>query len=149
MTVLFRVGWLGGYLWADGCVEVETPPGPGLYMPFTSHKTFSCIDLVFAVGPVLLRVTDIKILPRGVSNHAPLFLTLDLSVALTHRLWRLSRFWVSDTAVDAQFRTELTGYWAVNPGLADATIVFDAFKANTRLHYQTIIARIHKSVGQT
>lgn len=96
-----------------------------------SHRTFSRID------PVLPRVMDIKILPREISDHAPLLLTLDLPVAPTDRLWRLSRFWVSvsDTVVDALFRTEMTGYWAVNPGSAAA-------KTNTRGHNQTIITRI-------
>lgn len=87
---------------------------------------------------------DMQILPRGISDHAPLLLTLDLSVGPTVRLWCLSRFWISDTAVDDQFRTELTGYWVDNVGMADDTTVWDAFKAYTRGHYQTIIARVSR-----
>lgn len=47
---------------------------------------FFCIDLVFAGAPVLSRVTDIQILPRGILDHALLLLTLDLSVDLADRL---------------------------------------------------------------
>lgn len=69
-----------------------------------SHCTFSQIDLAFAGKTILPRVTDIKILPRSISDHAPLLLSLDLSVTPADTLWRLSRFWISDAAVDAQFR---------------------------------------------
>lgn len=62
----------------------------------------------------------------------------------TTRFWRLSRFWISDTAVEGQFQTELIGYWATNPGTADITTVWDAFKATIRGPYRTIIARVHR-----
>lgn len=75
-----------------------------------SHRSFSRIDLAYAGGAVLPRVTDIKILPRGISDHAPLLLSLNLSMALEDTLWRLSRFWVSDAAVDGQFRGALLDY---------------------------------------
>lgn len=109
-----------------------------------SHRTFSRIDLVYVGGPVLPRVTDVRILPRGISDHAPLLMTLDPSVGSSTRLWRLSRFWISDITVDNQFHTELTGYWATNAGTADATTVWDTFKATMRGQYQTIIARVRR-----
>lgn len=84
-------------------------------------------------------------LPRGISDHAPLLLSsLDLSLGSVERIWRLSRFWISDTAVDSQFRMELLGFWAVNVGSADPAVAWDAFKATTRGHYQTIIARVQR-----
>lgn len=46
--------------------------------------------------------------------------------------------------MDAQFRTELTGYWAVNAGTAEVTTVWDAFNAAIREHYQIIISRVHR-----
>lgn len=44
-----------------------------------SYKTFSRIDLVYSGGPILSRVRDIIILPRGISYHAPISLMLELS----------------------------------------------------------------------
>lgn len=46
--------------------------------------------------------------------------------------------------MDSQFRTELLDFWAVNVGSADPTVVWDAFKATTRGHYQTIIAKVRR-----
>lgn len=39
-----------------------------------THRSFSRIDLIFAGGSVLPRVQEVKILPRGISDHAPLLL---------------------------------------------------------------------------
>lgn len=86
--------------------------------PVTSQDTFSRIDLAFARRAVLPRVTDIKILHRGTLDHALLLLSLDSSVAPADTLWRLSRFWISDDAVNGQFRGVMTGYWDINPGSA-------------------------------
>lgn len=44
-----------------------------------SHRSFSRIDLAYVDHSALSRVKDIRILPRGVSDHAPLLLTLELS----------------------------------------------------------------------
>ena len=90
------------------------------------------------------KVQDIRILPRGISDHAPLLLTVELSSAPGTVLWRLSRFWVSDEAVDGHFREALQEYWAVNPGSAGPLSVWDAFKAYTRGRYQSIIARVRR-----
>lgn len=46
-----------------------------------SHKTFSRTNIIFAGRPVLPRVTDIKILSRGISDYTSLLLSLDLSVS--------------------------------------------------------------------
>lgn len=37
-----------------------------------SHKTFCPIDLFFAGRSVLSRVQDVKILPRGITDHTPI-----------------------------------------------------------------------------
>lgn len=95
-------------------------------------------------GLALYKVADIRILPRGISDHAPLLLTMELSSAPEITLWRLYRFWVSDEVVDGQFRRALQEYWRVNPGPASALMVWDAFKAYTRGRYQTIIAQVHR-----
>lgn len=47
-----------------------------------SHKTFSRTDLAFTGGPVLPRVREIRILPRGISDHFPMLLYLDARQSL-------------------------------------------------------------------
>lgn len=87
---------------------------------------------------------DISILPRGISDHAPLLLTLELSTTLGVSQWRLSRFWVSDEMVDGHFREAIREYWKINPGSASTTMVWDTFKAYTRGSYQSIISRVRR-----
>lgn len=38
----------------------------------------------------------------------------------------------------------MTGYWATNPGSADALVVWDAFKVFMRGQYQTIVPKIRR-----
>lgn len=90
------------------------------------------------------RLKDIKILPRGISDHAPLLLTMNLTSTPENNLWRLSRFWVSVEAVDGHFRGALQEYWEVNQGTAGTLTVWDAFKAYTRGRYQAIIAKVRR-----
>lgn len=90
-----------------------------------SHRAFLWIDLAYVGASVLSEVRDIAILPRGISDHAPLLLILELATDPSERLWRLSRFWVSDAEVDPLFRSELDAYWRVNPGSAAVTTIWD------------------------
>lgn len=110
-----------------------------------SHKTFSRIDLVYAGRPVLSKVRDVTILPRGISDHAPILLDLNVSTAQTDKLWRLSRYWVSDIEVEPKYKDELESYWQLNPGSASPFSVWDAFKAYSRGQYQTIIGQVRGS----
>lgn len=107
-----------------------------------SHRSFSRIALAYVDRSALSKVRDIRILPRGISVHAPLLLTLELSSTSGNSLWR--RFWVSDETVDGHFREAMREYWDVNPGSASTITVWDTFKAYTRGEYQTIIARVHR-----
>lgn len=110
----------------------------------SSHRTFSRIDLVYAGGPVLPKVRDVRILPRGVSDHAPLLLELDLSLDPSDKIWRLSRYWVSDMEVEPRYREEMDSYWTINTDTASASSVWDAFKAFSRGQYQHIISKVRR-----
>lgn len=109
-----------------------------------THTSFLSINLAYVVAPVLPRVWDITILPRGISDHAPLLLSLELATAPSDRLWRLFRFWVSDTEVESQIHDTLRQFWRDNPGAATENSVWEAFKASSRGHYQSIIVAVRK-----
>lgn len=94
--------------WADtyGLTDVwrwRHPMSRAFTCHSASHRAFSQIDLAYVGAPVLSGVRDIVILPRGISYHAPLLLTLELATDSSERLWRLSRFWISDGEVDPLF----------------------------------------------
>lgn len=107
-----------------------------------THKSFSRIDLAYMTAPVLPRVRDITILPRGISDHAPLLLSLELATETSDRLWRLSRFWVTEREVEPQFHDTLRQFWTDNSGTGAETSVWDGFKASSRGQYQSIIAAV-------
>lgn len=60
----------------------------------------SRIDLVHVNDQVLSRVQDMAILPRKISDHAPLLVRVQISVAPDHQVWRLSRYLISDIRVE-------------------------------------------------
>lgn len=96
------------------------------------------------VAPVLSRVRDISILPKGISHHAPLFLSLELTTLPSDKLWRLSRFWILDKEVESQFHDTLCQFWRDNPGMAAESSIWDAFKASSMGHYQSIIVTVRR-----
>lgn len=125
----------------------KNPLSPAFTCHSASHKSILRIDLAYVGAPVLSRVRDITILPRGISDHVPLHLTLDLSADPSDSLWRLSRFWVSDTEVESQFRSVLETYWRVNPGSAAVTSVWDDFKAYSRGSINPLLLVLGGSAG--
>lgn len=111
-----------------------------------SHKTLSRIDLAYVGGSVLPMVRDIKILPRGISDHAPLALKLCVSNAPGENLWRLSRFWLNDTRVSEPYRSEAIHYWRDLDQSVTMTTSWDAFKAFTRGSFQAHIQKIRQDL---
>lgn len=109
-----------------------------------AHKSFSCIDLAYVRAPVLPRVRDTTMLPRGISDHALLLLSLELTTNPSDILWRLSRFWVSDVKVESQFHDTLQLFWRDNPGMAAESSLWDGFKASSRGHYRSIMATVRR-----
>lgn len=58
----------------------------------TTYRTLSRIDLAFALSGLLRRVVSSEILSRGISDHAPVPVSLRLSEVVGVRVWRLSKF---------------------------------------------------------
>lgn len=109
-----------------------------------SYKTFSRIDLVYSGGPVLSRVKDVTILPRGVSDHAPVSLTLEMSCAPSEGLWRLSRFWLSDSRIELPGKADMEAFWSTRDRNVSLPDSWDAFKVCMRGNFQAHIGRIRR-----
>lgn len=65
-----------------------------------TYASFSRIDLFNASGPLLSHTREVKILPRGISDHAPpatTQLTTDTPAGVS--LWWLWGFWITDEHV--------------------------------------------------
>lgn len=70
----------------------------------------SRIDLIYVSGPVLANVQEVSILPRGISDHAPLLMHLNVMPAPTDCLWHLSHFWVLDDCIVLSAESALQTY---------------------------------------
>lgn len=67
-------------------------------------------------------------LSRGISDPAPLLITLQLSAPVGAGMWRLSRSWIMDPKIQEELPEALCNYWLFNDS-ANPLVVWDAFKA--------------------
>lgn len=91
--------------------------------------TTSRIEVIYASHTILRKVADIAILPRGISDHAPLLLKLSFGPP-GERLWWLSRYWVED--IQEAVQEDICNYWLDKVDSTTPLITWDAFKAWTR-----------------
>lgn len=99
---------------------------------------------MYSGGSVLSRIRDITILPRGVSDHAPVSLQLELSCPPSEGLWRLSRFWLADTRVEMPCKDNMISFWSTWDRSTPAPFAWDAFNATMRGSFQDHIGRVRR-----
>lgn len=136
-------------LWADnyGFTDVWRMRHPDVRQytcHSAAHASFSRIDLIYSSGTLLPRILEVDILPRGISDHAPLLLKMQTDSPVANVLWRLSGLWIADERVVPLVEGELEVYWTINEGTVPPPTLWDAFKAYTRGQYQTAIGRVRK-----
>lgn len=105
-----------------------------------THKTLSRVDLVFASRTALRYVENLSMLPRGTSDHAPICLSLALTVPPESSLWRLSRFWVNNERRPLFVTTRQTTEDTTSP-----PVLWDSFKSWAR---GTTSLALHGSRGR-
>lgn len=108
------------------------------------YASFSRIDLMLAGDSLLSCSLGVEILPRGISDHAPVLLKLDVGLPSGPALWWLSGYWVTDERVAPEVTVELGAFWERNLGTAEPPILWDAYKAYVRGQYQGLIAKARK-----
>ena len=106
----------------------------------TTYRTMSRIDLAFASPELLKRVVDVEILSRGISDHAPVSVTIRLSRVEGVRLLRLSKYWIMDPGIQEEMPEALCAFWLRNEGSADPLVEWDAFKAWLRGDFTARVA---------
>lgn len=126
---------LGTWALAHNLTEVWRALHPDL-------KQFSCfsataqslsrIDLAFASSDMLPQILSADYLPRGISDHAPLAVTLTHHVAAPFRLWRLNPRWLEVESVATRCVSTIEEYWRLNAHTSNPMIEWDAFKAVMR-----------------
>uniref|UniRef100_A0A803JZM0 Reverse transcriptase domain-containing protein n=1 Tax=Xenopus tropicalis TaxID=8364 RepID=A0A803JZM0_XENTR len=98
----------------------------------TTHHSLTRIDLALVTSELLPRITKIQYLPRALSDHSPLSLTLNIIGTPQTNLRRLSPIWLKNNTVLESATVAVTEYWETNEGSASPQIVWDASKAYIR-----------------
>lgn len=98
----------------------------------TTYRTLSRIDLAFASHCLLKEVASTEILSRGISDHAPLLITIRTGSPGVRGVWRLSKYWICDTEIQEVIPEALYNFWINNAETADPLTLWEAFKACTR-----------------
>lgn len=106
-----------------------------------SYRKMSRIDLVYVSGGCFPRVREVPMLPRGISDHAPMLLCLQTQTPPSESLWRLSHYWISEEIIEAEIAKCIADYWISNSNSSALHVRWDAFKAYIRGCYQTSISR--------
>lgn len=113
-----------------------------------SYRAMSRIDLIFATRALLTKVQEISHLPRGISDHSPILLKLNVGPAPADCLWRLSRYWVSDDRIAPGAELAVREYWAANPPATVPASTWEDFKFHARDHYQKAIGSTRRQSGE-
>lgn len=87
------------------------------YTYFSSvHASFSWLDYLFVPAEVILRVREVDILPRGLSDNSPMALTLQLGPARPPFRWRLSTWNLQDERYREHIDRAIDQYLSLNAG---------------------------------
>lgn len=90
-----------------------------------TYRTLSRIDLVFNSVSALNWARDACRLSREISDHAPICLMVSLVETGGLRLWRLSRYWALDAAIQEGMEESICNYWTLNQELASSGVRWD------------------------
>ncbi|XP_063806456.1 uncharacterized protein LOC134984922 [Pseudophryne corroboree] len=115
-------------------------PGTRQYTCFSpTYSSFSRIDLALTSRGLLPRVIDVHYATRGISDHSPVILSLDMGDVRGARFWRFNPFWLTQMGTDAELEEIWEVFLRENQGSVSDTILWDAFKAHVR---GTLIKRV-------
>lgn len=101
--------------------------------------------MAFASTETLPVVSAVSYLPRGVSDHAPLSVSLLILPGSGPVLWRLNSYWLEDEIVQGECRTSISNYWKQNLDKVDPPTEWDAFKSTLRGTFMSITGILRKN----
>lgn len=113
----------------------------------TTYRFLSRIDLAFASPALMRRVESAEILSRGISDHAPLSVTVRLTDVEGGGVWRLSKYWIMDPDIQEEMPESLCSFWLDNARSAGPLVVWDTLKSWLRgIYINRIAAKKRRSV---
>lgn len=119
------------------------------YTYFSSvHASFSRLDYLFVPAVAINRLGAADILPRGLSDHSPVALTLQLGPVRPPFRWRLSTWHLQDEQYREHLESAIDQYLSLNIGsVVAAKPLWEAMKATIRgvdISYCSAVRRARK-----
>lgn len=123
--------WLDSYALID--VWRCNNPGVRTYSCHSeTHKTLTRIDMLLSSMDGLQIISGVRYLPRALSDHSPMGVTLNLNVPIGRRQWRLKTQWLQEEYMTLGCKTAINHYWRENGAETSIHNQWEAFKATMR-----------------
>lgn len=108
-------------------------PGAQQYSCYsTSYSTYSRIDMALGNDRALQITEKVVYMPRGISDHSPIVLTLKLGGKKAQREWKINPHWFELIKKTDRVLPQLREFIVCNEGTATAGILWDTLKAYLR-----------------
>lgn len=88
--------------------------------------------IILYIAHVLSSVDAVQYLPRAISDHFPLLLTLAMGRSHGYTLSRLSPLWLKGDCFERSSATPITEFWTDKKGEVPLSVTCNAFKATLR-----------------
>lgn len=138
--------WLESYALTD--VWRQRNPGVREYSCHSeTHKTLSRIDLVLSSVDELPYLSGVRYLPRAISDHSLLEVTLDLNDSRGRKPWRMNTNWLQEEFITKKCKTSIEHYWKENGTETPVANQWDAFKATMRVVFATELRNFSKALN--
>uniref|UniRef100_A0A803TV12 Reverse transcriptase domain-containing protein n=1 Tax=Anolis carolinensis TaxID=28377 RepID=A0A803TV12_ANOCA len=110
----------------------ELNPQKKDYTHFSNrHQSWSRIDMIWASKSLVTKISDIRILPRDLSDHCPIVMELNKKRFI--RKWRLNENLLKDKQDIDKIKAMTKEYFSINDtNEMNPQIVWDAYKAVAR-----------------
>lgn len=91
---------------------------------------------------ILPRVVAVQYLPRAISDHSPLLLTLTVGHLCGYNLWRLSSLWLKEECFERSSATAIGNFWNDNKSDVPLGVTWDTFKPTLRSSTSEVIKKL-------
>ena len=149
---LMKNSRLGQFLEEVGLLDLWRVRNPGIqqYSCYSStHNTLSRIDMALGNYLALQMVGKVIYLPRGVSDHSPMVLTLNQGGQKIQRDWKINAHWCELIKKSDEVLPKLKEFVDINEGTSGTGILWDTLKAYLRGVLIQQIAKFNKKARES
>lgn len=110
------------------------------------HAIYSRIDLFFVFRNDRHRVKSCDIGTRNMSDHSPIYLTINLETRPKKTVWRLNTGLLNNKAIIKEIKAEIKYFLEINDnGQVNPNILWDTLKAVVRGKFISLSAALKKA----